>query len=149
MDDSSTGPAALAELARSLRQVSQELDRSLARSVGEASIARFHVLAALSDGVGRSMSQLGDSTLLTGATLTRLVDAMINDNLVLRKVDDEDRRRVLVYPTRRGTLTYEVMTRAIEQSGLTVASAERKRLTDALDAVLDRVRLADSDPAKL
>ncbi|GGK60565.1 hypothetical protein GCM10011591_36060 [Nocardia camponoti] len=95
------------------------------------------------------MSQLGDSTLLTGATLTRLVDAMINDNLVLRKVDDEDRRRVLVYPTRRGTLTYEVMTRAIEQSGLTVASAERKRLTDALDAVLDRVRLADSDPAKL
>ncbi|MFD3591934.1 MarR family winged helix-turn-helix transcriptional regulator [Nocardia sp. NPDC058640] len=145
MDDS-TGPAALAELARSLRQVSQELDRTLATCLGEPSVARWHVLGAVADGAGRSMSQLAEASLLTGASLTRLIDAMINDNLVLRKVDDHDRRRVLVFPTRRGMLTHEVMTRAVEQSGLAVPAPEHDRLVVALADILDRVRLADSAP---
>ncbi len=95
------------------------------------------------------MSQLADATLLSGASLTRLIDAMINDNLVLRKVDDNDRRRVLVFPTRRGMLTHEVMTRAVEQSGLAVPSVECERLTGALGEVLTRVRLAESAPIPL
>ncbi|MBC7304383.1 MAG: MarR family transcriptional regulator [Nocardia sp.] len=144
--DDSIGPAALVGLARSLRQVSQELDRTLAGCVGESSVARCHVLAALADGSGRSMSQLAEASLLTGASLTRLVDGMINDNLVLRKVDDHDRRRVLVMATRRGMLTHEVMTRAVEDSGLAIAAAEHDRLVAALAAVLDRIRLADTAP---
>ncbi|MBH0781513.1 MarR family winged helix-turn-helix transcriptional regulator [Nocardia bovistercoris] len=120
MDDS-TAPAAsadLAELARLIRLASQELDRVIAARLGGSSIARWHVLGAVAAADGRSMSQLSEATLLAGASLTRLIDAMIADNLVHRRVDDTDRRRVLVFPTARGLDAHREMTAAIADSGL-------------------------------
>ncbi|MEV6770038.1 MarR family transcriptional regulator [Nocardia sp. NPDC051030] len=136
MDDS-TALAALEELARQLRRTSQELDRALASCLGETSVARWHVLTAVSGGTGIPMSQIGEATVLSGASLTRLIDAMIADNLVHRKVDATDRRRVLVFPTRRGQLALQVMTRAITENGLdTVANP---RITRSLTSLVDQV----------
>ncbi|WP_306796432.1 MarR family transcriptional regulator [Nocardia sp. XZ_19_369] len=143
MDDS-TAPAALEELARLVRRASQELDRAIATSLGESSVARWHVLAAVVDGVGHPMSHLAEATLLTGANLTRLIDGMIADNLVHRKVDDTDRRRVLVFPTRRGLLAYQTMNRAVGASGLDVLAASHGRLAKSLAAMVDQLH---SEPA--
>lgn len=139
MDDS-TAPAALEELARLVRLASQELDRAIAASIGETSVGRWQVLGALAAGSGRSMSQLAEATLCTGASLTRLIDAMIDDNLVHRKVDDTDRRRVLVFPTRRGLITYRVMTKAISESGLDLLAADRGRLARSLTTLISRIQ---------
>ncbi|MFF0610274.1 MarR family winged helix-turn-helix transcriptional regulator [Nocardia tengchongensis] len=146
MDDS-TAPAALDDLARLLRRASQELDRAIATCLGESSVGRWHVLEAVAGGTGLSMSQLVDATLLNAATLTRLIDAMIADNLVLRKVDDTDRRRVLVFPTRRGQLTRKVMEQTLAASGLTEIGATAAAATKALTALVDRV--AATEPAPL
>ncbi|MET7768036.1 MarR family winged helix-turn-helix transcriptional regulator [Nocardia sp. NPDC005366] len=143
MDDS-TAPAALEELARLIRQASQELDRAIATSLGESSVGRWHVLTAVAAGDGRSMSQLAEATLCTGASLTRLIDAMIADNLVLRRVDDTDRRRVLVFPTRRGQLAFESMTAALGASGLDRLAADRGRLTRSLTALIDNLHATTS-----
>jgi DNA-binding MarR family transcriptional regulator len=145
--DDSTAPAALEELARLVRRASQELDRAVATCLGEAAVGRWHVLTAVAGGHGRAMSQLAEATLLTGASLTRLIDAMIADNLVHRKVDDTDRRRVLVFPTRRGLLTYQVMTRAINEAGLDLIATDTDGLTPSLRALLDQ--LHDTEPAVL
>ncbi|WP_297614359.1 MarR family winged helix-turn-helix transcriptional regulator [Nocardia sp.] len=142
MDDS-TAPAALEELARLVRLASQELDRAIAACIGETSVGRWHVLAAVAEGGGRSMSQIAEATLLAGASLTRLIDAMISDNLVHRKVDDTDRRRVLVFPTRRGLITYQVMSKAIAESGLDLLGAD-SRLPRALTTLIDRVHSTES-----
>ncbi|MET9485338.1 MarR family transcriptional regulator [Nocardia sp. NPDC006630] len=144
MDDS-TAPAALEELARLVRLASQELDRAIAACIGETSVGRWHVLGAVAAGGGRSMSQIAEATLLTGASLTRLIDAMISDNLVHRKVDDADRRRVLVFPTRRGLITYQVMSKAITESGLDLLGAD-SRLPRALTTLIDRVHTTESAP---
>ncbi|MEU1428116.1 MarR family transcriptional regulator [Nocardia sp. NPDC005746] len=146
MDDS-TAPAALDDLARLVRRASQELDRAIATCLGESSVGRWHVLEAVAGGTGLSMSQLADATLLNAATLTRLIDAMIADNLVLRKVDDTDRRRVLVFPTRRGQLTRKVMEQTLAASGLTEIAATAASATKALTALIDRV--AATEPAPL
>ncbi|MEV0461415.1 MarR family transcriptional regulator [Nocardia tengchongensis] len=146
MDDS-TAPAALDDLARLVRRASQELDRAIATCLGESSVGRWHVLEAVAGGTGLSMSQLADVTLLNAATLTRLIDAMIADNLVLRKVDDTDRRRVLVFPTRRGQLTRKVMEQTLAASGLTEIGANAASATKALTALVDRV--AATEPAPL
>ncbi|MFD6351086.1 MarR family winged helix-turn-helix transcriptional regulator [Nocardia tengchongensis] len=146
MDDS-TAPAALDDLARLVRRASQELDRAIATCLGESSVGRWHVLEAVAGGTGLSMSQLADVTLLNAATLTRLIDAMIADNLVLRKVDDTDRRRVLVFPTRRGQLTRKVMEQTLAASGLTEIGATAASATKALTALVDRV--AATEPAPL
>jgi DNA-binding MarR family transcriptional regulator len=108
-------------------------------------VGRWHVLTAVADGNGRAMSQLAEATLLPGASLTRLIDAMIADNLVHRKVDDTDRRRVLVFPTRRGVLTYQVMTRTINEAGLDLIATDTDRLTRSLRTLLDQ--LHDTEPA--
>ncbi|MFB7722994.1 MULTISPECIES: MarR family winged helix-turn-helix transcriptional regulator [unclassified Nocardia] len=142
--DNSTAPAALEELARLVRLAAQELDRAIAACIGENSVGRWHVLAAVADGEGRSMSQLAEATLLTGASLTRLIDAMINDNLVHRRVDDTDRRRVLVFPTRRGLVSYQVMTTAIADSGLDLLASGSPRLPKALTSLIGHIREAES-----
>lgn len=147
MVDDSTAPAALDDLARLVRRASQELDRAIATCLGESSVGRWHVLEAVAGGTGLSMSQLADATLLNAATLTRLIDAMIADNLVLRKVDDTDRRRVLVFPTRRGQLTRKVMEQTLAASGLTEIAATAASATKALTALVDRV--AATEPAPL
>lgn len=137
--DNSTAPAALEELARLVRRASQELDRAIATSLGENSVVRWHALAAVVDGVGYPMSHLAEATLLTGANLTRLVDGMIADNLVHRKVDDTDRRRVLVFPTRRGVLAFQSMNRAVGASGLDALAAGNARLAKSLAGLVDQL----------
>lgn len=137
--DNSTAPAALEELARLVRRASQELDRAIASSLGENSVVRWHALAAVVDGVGYPMSHLAEATLLTGANLTRLIDGMIADNLVHRKVDDTDRRRVLVFPTRRGVLAFQSMNRAVGASGLDALAASNARLAKSLAGLVDQL----------
>ncbi|WP_054816582.1 MarR family winged helix-turn-helix transcriptional regulator [Nocardia arizonensis] len=136
MDDS-TAPAALADLARLLRSASQELDRAIANRLGENTTGRWHVLGAVAGGEGRSMSQLSAATLLTGASLTRLIDAMIADNLVHRRGDDTDRRRVLVFPTTRGLHAHRAMAAALDGSGLDelVTDPLLNRLTRLIEEV--------------
>ncbi|WP_216893319.1 MarR family winged helix-turn-helix transcriptional regulator [Nocardia alni] len=138
MDDS-TALTALDDLARLVRRASQELDRAIATCLGESAVGRWHVLNAVTAAEGLSMSQLVDATLLNSATLTRLIDAMIADNLVHRKVDDTDRRRVLVFPTRRGLLTYRGMSEALVSSGLTGLASKSPAITKSLAALVDQI----------
>ncbi|WP_160669302.1 MarR family transcriptional regulator [Pseudarthrobacter sp. ATCC 49987] len=52
-----------------------------------------------------AMSEIVEAVGLTGPSLTRAVDKLVNSALLVREVDSGDRRRVLVNPLRRG---YEV-----------------------------------------
>ncbi|MCX8561383.1 MarR family transcriptional regulator [Mycolicibacterium mucogenicum] len=94
------------ELARLVKSVAFELDRVVTDHLAGLTVRQWHVLAALEGGAGKPMTALAEVTLLPGPSLTRLVDAMVDDNLVLRKADVVDRRRVLVYQTRRGGSLY-------------------------------------------
>ncbi len=144
--DDSTALAALDDLARLVRRASQELDRAIATCLGESAVGRWHVLNAVTTAEGLSMSQLVDATLLNSATLTRLIDAMVADNLVHRKVDDTDRRRVLVFPTRRGLLTRKVMSEALAASGLTELASAAAGTTKSLAALVDRIAATEPVP---
>lgn len=108
MSDASTATVNTLEgLSRQLKMASSELDKLIAETLTAITVPQWHVLAALADGDPLPMASLQTATQLTGPSLTRLIDGMINDNLVLRKVGETDRRRVLVYPTRRGLRTYQ------------------------------------------
>ncbi|MCC3314708.1 MarR family winged helix-turn-helix transcriptional regulator [Nocardia africana] len=135
--DGSSAEDALEDFARLLRRASQRLDEAITARLGEPTVARWHVLAALGGGTGLSMSELAELTPLTGASLTRLIDAMVSDNLVHRKVDPLDRRRVLVSRTRRGTLAYQKMRRSLEGSALETIPAARPQLIGELTTLLD------------
>ncbi|CAL9578242.1 hypothetical protein SUDANB171_04957 [Streptomyces sp. enrichment culture] len=63
----------------------------------------WRVLSLLADGEGHGMTAIAERVLLPPPTLTRLVDQLVDDGLVHRRVDPLDRRRVLAALTPRGT----------------------------------------------
>lgn len=77
---------------------------------------RWHTLSLLADGAGHAMAELAGHGLISPPTLTRLIDSMVADNLVYRKVDERDRRRVLVFATQRGRSLHRRIAARIERS---------------------------------
>lgn len=66
------------------------------------SIEQWRVLNLLADDAGHTMTEVADHALLPAPTATKLVDRLVNENLVYRHPDPADRRRVLVYAADRG-----------------------------------------------
>lgn len=125
-----TTPAAVSErdLARALTLV----ERGVVQRLGEAlkaegaTIEEWRVLSFLDDSVGHAMTEVAEFALLTAPTLTKVVDRMVSLGLVLRRVDDADRRRVLVFASERGSEALSRWTAAVER--------EQEHITTALGA---------------
>jgi DNA-binding MarR family transcriptional regulator len=86
-----------------------------------------------------SASEAGDRTSLEPANVTRGIDALADQGLVLRREDPADRRRTILSLSAKGKRIHdkiEQVSRALEQELLRVLRpAER----DALDRMLDRL----------
>lgn len=87
-------------LARASLLIAQPFHRHLMRT--GLSVPIWRVLACLSDRNGLTVSDLADLSLLKQPTLTKVLDRMERQDLVRRNVDEDDRRRVLVYLTVAG-----------------------------------------------
>ncbi|MGW0425271.1 MarR family winged helix-turn-helix transcriptional regulator [Streptomyces sp. NPDC003015] len=137
-----TTPAAVAELdlARALTLV----ERSVVLRLGEAlkaeggTLEEWRVLSFLGDGEGRAMTEIAEFALLSAPTLTKVVDRMVSLNLVLRRVDDQDRRRVLVFASERGNEALSRWTAAVEEEQEGIVSALGAEETALLRALLQR-----------
>ena len=66
------------------------------------SLDAWRVLALLADGEGHPMAAVAEAVFLPPPTLTKLVDQLVDQNLVYRRVDPLDRRRILAHLTPRG-----------------------------------------------
>ena len=108
------------------------------------SVEAWRVLDLLSDGQGHNMTALADHAFLPAPTLTKLIDQLVDQNLVFRRVDPVDRRRVLAHLTPRGLERWQLLTREVRsdwaelESRLAQADGERlelvlHRLADALE----------------
>lgn len=116
----SSAPEALsaAEMAHRVIRVQRNLTMRLAATLDaeECSVDRWCALLLLADGQGHAMSELIAHTLLPPATVTRLVDGMISNGLAYRRVDERDRRRVLVFATERGHALNARLSARIEET---------------------------------
>jgi DNA-binding MarR family transcriptional regulator len=95
-----TGEALVLLLSDVERRITRRLAQVLAHD--GCTVERWRVLALLTRAGRLRMTELAEATQLPPASLTRLIDGMVADNLVHRKADPRDRRRVLVHLTRRG-----------------------------------------------
>lgn len=118
-------------LAMAERTVTQRLESAL-RASADLSTEQWRVLTMLADGSGHPMSEIAAFAMVPPPTLTKIIDRLIERTLVYRRVDTEDRRRVLVFLSTRGAELYRV-------AGAEVAETERE-LAEALgDADADRL----------
>jgi DNA-binding MarR family transcriptional regulator len=71
---------------------------------------QWRVLAVLGRSDGLPMSDIAEQAVLPPASLTRQLDKLVARNLVIRRIDRGDRRKVLAVLSMRGTrLVHELM----------------------------------------
>jgi DNA-binding MarR family transcriptional regulator len=136
----STGEALVLAISDAERRLTRRLAQVLAHH--DCTVERWRALNLLARGASHRMSELAEATQLPPASLTRLVDGLVADNLVHRKPDPRDRRGVLVHITERGLALRGALSERIvaEQMLGAVDDAEAAALLDALSGVLAHLR---------
>lgn len=81
-------------IARVNRMVEDDLTRRL--QPGGFSIEHFRILKVLDHERPLAMGELAARVLVEPATLTKIIDRMVSEGLVIRLPDPADRRRVLI-----------------------------------------------------
>lgn len=137
-------PPSLEELAQALSRAERCVIRQLGRALEEegCTVEQWRILLRLADGCGHPMSEIAEFALIPRPSLTRLVDRMVTDGLIHRKVDLVDRRRVLVVLTRRGRALHRKLRERVDREQhevLAADPADAQRLLGLLDGLLDRV----------
>jgi DNA-binding MarR family transcriptional regulator len=87
-------------LARVTHRVARQIEATLTSS--GLSLEQWRVLDLLGDDQGHSMSEIAEHAMVPAPTLTKIVDRLVDNALVHRRVDERDRRRVLVFTTDHG-----------------------------------------------
>lgn len=132
-------------LAQALSQAERRVAGRVERVVEAASIGleQWHVLSLLADGAGHRMSDIARFAMVPAPTLTKIVDRLVERNLVYRRVDTSDRRRVLVFLASRGRdlhrrLSVEVR-RAEQEVVEQLGESDAAQLQQLVRLLLDRV----------
>jgi DNA-binding MarR family transcriptional regulator len=134
----------------SLTAVLAQLERRLARrldavlSADGLTVDQWRVLELLSAGDGCSMSSIAAHIAVPGATLTKLVDRLVDAALVYRVVGEVDRRRVLVHLADRGRDVYQRRRPEVDQVEGEFLAPVGAEVTAAL-AVLNRLATPASE----
>lgn len=141
-------------LALLLRQADRRVTARLSALLTScgSSVEQWHVLSCLSDGTGRAMSEIGAAVMLPPPTMSKLVDSLVALNLVYRRADVRDRRRVLVFLTARGKRHHRALSLAVEQQEAQLrelhGTEELVALTRHLVNLIARLDAAEPLPAK-
>jgi DNA-binding MarR family transcriptional regulator len=101
-------------LARVTQRVARQMEATLAGS--GLSLEQWRVLDLLADAQGHSMSEIAEHAMVPAPTLTKIVDRLVDNGLVHRRVDERDRRRVLVFATDGGAELHTQVAPQIKQA---------------------------------
>jgi DNA-binding MarR family transcriptional regulator len=135
-----SGEALVLAISDAERRLTRRLGQALAHH--DCTVERWRALNLLAHGSSHRMSELAEFTQLPPASLTRLVDGLVADNLVHRKPDPRDRRGVLVHITERGQALAAALSDRIAAERLLgdVDERDAAALLDALSSVLAALR---------
>ncbi|MEM9048219.1 MAG: MarR family transcriptional regulator [Pseudomonadota bacterium] len=122
-----TGPKLTEQLGFIIASVNRRLEDELAERLrpGGVPIERFRILEALDQHEALSMGALAGLVLVEPATLTKIIDRMVADQLVFRAPDPRDRRRVRIVTAPAGKALWKRL------SG--VSKAQEARIAELLE----------------
>jgi DNA-binding MarR family transcriptional regulator len=129
-------------LSQAERRVTERLSAAL--ELEGLTLAQWRVLSLLSDGAGHPMTEAAEFAMLPAPTLTKVVDRMVSSNLVYRRPDLGDRRRVLIYSTARGRRLHQrlapALAPAVRVLGEVADEQDAAQLARLLLRVLERLQ---------
>ncbi len=108
-------------LAVLLRHAENQIRARLQPSLDEVGLSLDHwrILSVLHDCPGLRMTSIAEAAVVPNATLTRHVDLLVERGLIVRRIDPDDRRRVVAALSPRGNALVSRLLddeRAIEQA---------------------------------
>jgi len=103
----------LAHLLSTLERHVVERQRA-ALEVEGCGVEEWRVIDFLADG-GHTMSEAAKYAGLASPALTKLVDRLATNNIVYRRIDLEDRRKVRIFLTRRGKSMHRRLAEIVDQ----------------------------------
>ncbi|MFP3986782.1 MarR family transcriptional regulator [Streptomyces sp. E11-3] len=123
-------PDLLSLLTRAERLSARRLQSVL--ETADCSLEAWRVMSVLSDGEGHAMAAVADAAFLPPPSLTKLVDQLVDQNVVHRRVDPLDRRRILAYLTPRGMARWRRLNAEISAAWAELASSDDALLSELL-----------------
>lgn len=123
------------------RSVTQRLDEAL--KAHGSGIDQWRVLSLLVEQGGCPMNVVADHAMMLAPKLSKLIDRMVSANLVLRRPDEQDRRRVLVAATPRGhqaLARWDAATAKVQQQIKEILGADAAPLDDVLRRLSEGLR---------
>jgi len=121
------------------------VERSVVQRLGDAlkkegaGIEEWRGLLLLGDDAGHAMAEIAEFAMLLAPSLTKVIDRMVSVNLVHRRVDETDRRRVLVFATDRGRQALHRWSAVVERERDDLVNALGSEEVALLRALLTRV----------
>lgn len=123
------------------RSVTQRLDEAL--KAHGSGIDQWRVLSLLVEQGGCPMNVVADHAMMLAPKLSKLIDRMVSANLVLRRADEQDRRRVLVAATPRGHQAlgrWDAATAKVQQQIKEILGSDAAPLDDVLRRLSEGLR---------
>lgn len=105
----------------------------------DCSVEAWWVLDLLSDGQGHNMTALADHACMPAPSATKLIDQLVDQNLVFRRIDPADRRRVLAYLTPRGMQRRQQLVREVRSDWAELEPLLGDEPGERLEVLLDRL----------
>jgi DNA-binding MarR family transcriptional regulator len=125
------------QLSYLIAQVNSRLEEELQehlRSEGVA-IEQMRILSILAS-APTPMLQLAEAVLVEGPTLTKIVDRMVAESLVVRATDPTDRRRVMIHMTDRGRILHRKLSSIARKQQQTLMARLDGNKAEQLQALL-------------
>ncbi|MGW0826601.1 MarR family winged helix-turn-helix transcriptional regulator [Streptomyces sp. NPDC002845] len=113
------------------------------------SLDAWRVLALLSDGTGHHMTAIAEAAFLPPPTLTRLIDQLVDQNLVHRRVDSLDRRRILAHLTPRGRQYWRRVDRTVRADWPVLSDGDEELLRGLLERLAETLDGATTPSSKV
>lgn len=128
-------------LSHLLAQANRHLSRQL--TAEGISLDQWRLMKALSESGGMTMGKLADELALNHPTLTKLVDRMVQDALVYRVPDPNDRRKVRMFLSDKGLALLAAQNKRVQDHEAKVEDSygneDAQRLKDMLEIFIKQI----------
>ena len=139
----------LRQLSMVERAVTQRLDEVL--KVHGSGIDQWRILSLLVEQGGCPMNVVADHAMLLPPKLSKLVDRMVAANLVSRRSDEADRRRVLIFAAPRGhqaLATWNTAVAEVRQQLSEILGTDTETLNELLRRLSEGLQRGPTDTHK-
>jgi DNA-binding MarR family transcriptional regulator len=135
MSDANLSKLILDTIPKSMRSIRNEM-RQFAK--GQLTVPQFRILVKLAKGAS-THKEVAEWLGITPATLTRMIDTLVERKVVQRQIDPNDRRQTILQATAQGKTQYERY-RAKAQANLqekmsVLSETEKHDLSKGLEAL--------------